>query len=165
MRQITETQSIRNNKALLIVFIVAMGLPLIGMFLPLILNEARANEDWTGIAIVVVMSVTLFVILKLKTEVVLRETKVSYRSNPFTRGYSELQLKDIKSWEIKNHNWIHGLGYRTNLKGGRMYVMIPGKVLVITMKDGRYYHFGINRPDVVQRFIERNWEENSNRYG
>ncbi len=117
----------------------------------------------SGTVLIVVL--TILAILQMKTYVRLETKKLVFKSSPLLKRRKTIKLPEIQSWEITNHRWIDGLGYRVNFKGTWSYVMSPGKVLAITTNDGRKYRFGINQPEKVKRFITSNWEGNKNMYG
>lgn len=146
--------------------LLALGTPLLGMLMSLFMGKEVDNESLVGMAVVpIILGVTLFVLLRMKTEVILHTDKVTFRSNAFMSKYKDIKLNELSSWWVTDHKWINGLGYRRSLNGDRVYVMSPGKALVITTKAGRKYRFGINRPEVVKRFIAENWEEKNKVYG
>lgn len=166
MRQIKEIQTIRDHRPIFILMLLALGLPALGMFIPLFTGEMSGSDEFVGFAIVVlVLGLTLFLLLKMKTEVRIMPDQVSYKFNPFINKSREIKLSEMSSWSIQNHKWIHGLGYKVTLGGGRVYVMSPGKVLTITTKDGKSFRFGINKPEAVQRFIAEHWDQKESTYG
>ncbi len=166
MRQVKEVQTIRDNRPIFILMMLTLGLPLMSAVIPFFTNEELNSKDLMGMALVpIVLAITLLLLLKMKTELIIKSDKITYRFNPFIIKQKEVLLKEISSWAIENHKWINGLGYRLTMNGGSIYVMSPGKVLAITTKDGRKYRFGINRPALVKRFIVENWEQKDTVYG
>ncbi len=165
MRQVKEVQTIRDNRPIFILMMLALGLPLMSAVIPFFTNEELNSKDLMGMALVpIVLAITLLLLLKMKIELIIKSDKITYRFNPFIIKQKEVLLKEISSWAIENHKWINGLGYRLTMNGGSIYVMSPGKVLAITTKDGRNYRFGINRSEVVKQFITENWEKKKTIY-
>ncbi len=148
-----------------IILLLALGLPLVGLLIPIIQKDDMGSDEWIAFAIVpFILAISLFVVLRMKTELNLYQDEIIFRFNPFIARKKTLKLSEIKNHYIADHKWRHGLGYKMTMDGGRVYVLSPGKVLVIET-DKRKYRFGINRPEKVKRFIAENWEEKNKVYG
>src|SRR5690606_36821316 len=104
------------------------------------------NESLLGIALTIsITTLTMVVLLRMKTFIQLEPNKLTYQSRPFFEKKKTIAIEDIEHWEIHKHRWMEGLGYRSSMQGTCIYVMTPGNVLLIKTRDGRPYKFGINR--------------------
>ncbi len=111
------------------------------------------------------VAITVMFIARIKTYLRLETDKFIFRTSPVLPRRKTIRWDEVQSWHIARHTWRNGLGYKTHFNGNRFYVLLPGKVLCITTKDGRNYRFGINRPALVKRFIVENWEQKDTVYG
>ncbi|MDZ7849231.1 MAG: hypothetical protein U5L96_22315 [Owenweeksia sp.] len=166
MRQLTETQRIRDYKPVYFLLLLATTLPAVIVATELARAENTGLGEWPGIiAALSVLAISLLVILPLKTEVKLTHDALYYKANPWARKLRKMHLHELREYYLANHMWHHGLGYKTTLHTGFVYVLKPGKVLVVKTMAGRTYRFGINRPGLVQKFINDHWTEKKESYG
>lgn len=161
-----ETQNFRQNKVLLILISAILVAAFSALVYQMMHIERSASDDFMGMILSMVMLVLVVLFLfNLKTSVTLKSNRLTFKSNPFSRSEKELPLSEIKSWSIESHQWYEGLGYRRSLGKLKVYVMVPGKVLAIESTSGHKYRFGINRPKMVQRYVDEHWAKNNTSHG
>ncbi len=166
MRYLTEIQRFRDNTYIFGGIMVILCLPLILMVSPLALDKVMETGEWVGLGFSLLSLLLCALLLTtMNTYLRMEPDRIIYRSNPFVLNRKTIQFDEIAEWSIANHRWVHGLGYRITMGGGWVYVMKPGKALAITTKDGRNYRFGINRPALVERFMEEHREQKERSYG
>lgn len=162
MNQLVEIQSLKGNRAVWVVMLMIGALPLILYTLGWSQMESFDLVEIGLIAGTIITSiVTIAILLNMKTFVRLEKEGLSYKSKPFFGKLKSLQISNIENWAIQDYKWKQGLGYKSTLGGNRSFVLLPGKALVIKLRDGRELTFGINRPSLVKTFISRNWQENT----
>ncbi len=166
MRQVKEIQSFRDNSSIFILISVLFAGVLIGVSIPFETQQQTDQEAVIGLSIAVLVTLGSYIlILKMKFELTVLADGLSFTFQPFLLKSKQFKLTEIANWSIENHKWYHGLGYKRRFNRQQVFVMSPGKVLAITTKDGNNYRFGINRPELVKRFIEENWENKNTLYG
>lgn len=167
MRTLVEIQSFRDNRLVYILTMTLLLLPFLLLIVGFVKTERINEEEWVGSLIGMVSLLGAVVLLTcMKSYLKLEEKQLVYRTNPLWKNRKTINRSKVEQWYIANHRWQHGLGYKMLMSGGWAYVMKPGKVLVVKTRDGRNYRFGINRPKLVERFLETNWEEgNQMQYG
>lgn len=166
MRSLTEIQRFRDNPFIFWGLMAALAIPLILVAVEIGQLRNIGNDEWGGLAFTGgALLLSGLLLATMKTHLRLETDKILYRSNPFMAKRKSLRLDELAEFYVSSHKWVHGLGYKITMNGGRVYVLKPGKVLVIKTKDGRSYRFGINRPGLVKRFMKENWERNEKSYG
>lgn len=166
MRSLVEIQRFKDSRFAFIL-IVVLGLMPLALFTVgwSQMQEFSGEDIWTIAGTILISSLTILVMLRIKTKVQLNPDQLIFQTKPFFNRKKAIACTDIIEWKILEHRWKDGLGYQKSLSGKNTYVMSPGKALMIKTKDGRTYKFGINKPAIVKRFIQENWEQNETMYG
>lgn len=158
MRQIKEIQSLGQNKIIYLLAILGFTPALIFLVMFNLGKEALDQEAVIGLSLItVIMTVMLFLTTRMKTYLELNDRGISYRSSPFHNSLSSIPLNEIATVEIVPHQWFKGIGYRLSFSGDRIFVMQSGQVIKLVTRSGKRLTFGINRPEMLAKFIKEEW--------
>ncbi len=108
------------------------------------------NPKFIIFAILMVVTLLLFKIIYLKTEITKHEITIHF--SPFTKR--KFAWSDIEKARVLNYGFIGGWGIRLWTKFGTAYNIKGSIGLAIELKNGKKYLIGTQKGDLMKTSIE-----------
>lgn len=114
------------------------------------LSERLIEFSWpmTFIILIITAICILFYVLKLETNITKEEIRLRYF--PFLK--KTFKWNDIATAEIMQYGFV-GYGIRFSLNYGTVYNVKGNKGLFITLKNGKKYLIGTQKPEEMKKTI------------
>ena len=131
-------------------------IPVYGIFKQIILEEPFGSNPMSNNALVIFAilmfgAMWFFSLIKMTTIINEQEIRMDY--SPF--GNKQTQWVDIEAAQVVNYGFVGGWGLRLTSKYGTVYNVKGNKGLALTLKNGRKYLIGTQRPEELEAFLEK----------
>ncbi len=155
MKTFEETQSF-NQWWIWVVLIASACFPVYGMIQQVILGNPIGDRPLSNVGMILLMLFTtalllFFFILKLQTKI--DERGIQVRFFPLIK--KDIKWSQITTTEVIDYGFVGGWGIRYFTKYGTVY-NIKGKMgLLITLKGGKQFVIGTQRPEELKSFLKQ----------
>ena len=127
------------------------------------LVEQFSEESDIGAIISIVFSLIILVVFNviviiMKLETYIDETKISYQYKPFHIKPREVLWSEVSEFYTRDYKPIReygGHGIQRRIRKGRAFTVSGNKGLQLILKDGRKILLGTNKPKELQMVIEK----------
>ncbi len=131
-------------------------IPVYGIFKQIILGEPFGNKPMSDSGLVIfaiVMFGALWFFSLIKMTTLINEESIRMEFFPFASKFT--LWKDVESAEVVNYGFIGGWGVRIGTRYGTVYNVKGNKGLAITLKNGKKYLIGTQKPIALEVFLDR----------
>ncbi len=154
MKTFEETQSF-NQWWIWLVLIASACFPVYGMIQQVILGNPIGDRPLSNVGMILLMLFTtalllFFFILKLQTKI--DEHGIQMRFFPLTK--KDIKWSQIATTEVIDYGFVGGWGIRYFTKYGTVYNMKGKMGLLITLKEGKQFVIGTQRPEELKSFLK-----------
>ncbi len=155
MKTFEETQSF-NQWWIWVLLIASACFPVYGMIQQVILGNPIGDRPLSNVGMILLMLFTvalllLFFILKLQTKI--DEQGIQMRFFPLTK--KDIKWSQIATTEVIDYGFVGGWGIRYFTKYGTVYNMKGKMGLLITLKGGKQFVIGTQRPEELKSFLKQ----------
>lgn len=143
--------------------LISIATPIIiGVFKQLILRQPFGGKPMSDLglilfAILVFVFVSFFIIMRLDT--VIDSSGIKMYFVPLVKR--EVKWEDVKSLSVVNYGFVGGWGIRFGSSYGTIY-NVKGKMgIAIELRNGKKFLIGTQKPEEIQRIIDRYFNKKS----
>ncbi len=131
-------------------------LPVVGAYFQIVRAEpigdnAISDKLLLAMAIIMLLVVVLFLVMKLKTRV--DDTEIQMRFFPFLS--KKTKWTDVKKAEVINYGFVGGWGIRLWTRYGTVYNIKGNKGLAIELLNGKKFLIGTQKEAELDEIVKR----------